>query len=108
MAEISKITKNVVFKEQIAKTVDFNQTKGGISYSSGGQFENFFREILTEEELSMFCRNCVEMIISRYGTKAYPIQHFEYEGFAFIAQYLDLGEDTKTSVFTMFWGEDEY
>ena len=106
----SEIIKKVILKDQVFKTVDFNRTKlVGIAYGIDGEFENFFKELLTtDDELEKLCEECVDLIIERYGKSAYPLQRFTYEDFEFVAEYMDFGDDVENSIFTIFWSLAEY
>lgn len=114
MTDISKVLKNVIFKEQVAYTVDFNKAKNNITYSQGSQFKSFFKNLsLTDEEIMTICRHCIDMIISRYGIEAYATQYFEYDDFKFIVRYVDFGyfEDETVAdsrICSVFWSFEEY
>ena len=114
MTAISKVLKKIIFKEQVAYTVDFNKTKNNISYSQGSQFESFFKNLLlTDIEIMTICRHCIDMIISRYGSETYATQYFEYDDFEYIVQYMDLGffedeDEDDSRISSVFWSLEEY
>jgi hypothetical protein len=108
MVDMFSVKKNIILNKQIAYTVDFSRTINRITYSQESQFENFFKSLsFCNEEIMTLCRHCVDMIIYRYGSEAYPTQYFEYGGFKFVAHYMDFGED-EDSIICVFWSLEEY